>query len=253
MVAAATLSVDSGDHSAGRVLAIVPAHNEAAHVAAIVRGLLKQELPVLVIDDGSLDGTSEVAVLAGASVLRLDPNRGKGGALKAGFGYALEEGSATARWEAFLTVDGDGQHDVTAAPAFLQEWETTHPDLVIGARDYSGMPRVRSFTNSVSRLLFSWAVGQHVPDNQSGYRLHSRRMASAALDSEEEGFAFEVEEIAICLGRGYSLAWVPIPTIYNSESSDIRPWSHFAGFVRVIRRARRIKNLEKIRATRSGP
>jgi hypothetical protein len=77
-----------------------------------------------------------------------------------------------------------------------------------------------------------------MPDNQSGYRVHSRRIAEAALSSEEQGFAFEVEEIAICVGRGYTLAWVPIKTIYGTERSDIKPWTHFSSFIRVTRRAR---------------
>ena len=105
-------------------------------------------------------------------------------------------------------------------------------------RDYGRMPPIRWFTNTASRLLFSWALGQRIPDNQSGYRLHARRIAEAALASEEQGFAFEVEEIAICVGRGYQLAWVPIKTIYGTEKSDIKPWTHFSSFMRVTRRAR---------------
>ena len=116
---------------------------------------------------------------------------------------------------------------------------------MVGARDYNAMPRIRWFTNSVSRVLFSWAMGEHIPDNQSGYRLHSRRLAEMALASEEQGFAFEVEEIALCLGRGYKLAWVPIPTIYGTEKSDIKPWTHFSSFVRVTRRARRLMKKER--------
>ncbi len=101
------------------------------------------------------------------------------------------------------------------------------------------MPPIRWFTNTVSRRLFSWALGKTIPDNQSGYRLLSRRLAEAALTSPEVGFAFEVDEIAICVGRGYRLAWVPIKTIYGEETSDIKPWVHFVSFLRVTRRARR--------------
>ena len=75
----------------GAVLAVVPAHDEAPRVAAVVRGLIEQGLPVLAVDDGSTDGTGEVAREAGARVLRLEPNQGKGAALKAGFRLALGE------------------------------------------------------------------------------------------------------------------------------------------------------------------
>ena len=231
----------------GPVLAIVPAHNEAGRVGEVVRALVAHGLPVLVVDDGSIDSTGLEATEAGAQVLRLEPNRGKGAALKAGFREALSAGGVSPEpdWAAFLTLDADGQHDPAKVPDFLQAWEEGGADLVVGARDYNAMPRIRWFTNSVSRVLFSWAMGEHIPDNQSGYRLHSRRLAEMALASEEQGFAFEVEEIALCLGRGYKLAWVPIPTIYGTEKSDIKPWSHFSSFVRVTRRARRLMKAER--------
>ena len=113
------------------------------------------------------------------------------------------------------------------------------------------MPPVRWFTNSVSRVLFSSALGQRVPDNQSGYRLRSLRVAEASLESPEQGFAFEVEEIALCAGRGYTIAWVPIRTIYGTEVSDIKPWTHLVSFVRVTGRARHVMQAERRRSLRS--
>ena len=207
---------------------------------------------MLVVDDGSSDDTAAVARAAGARVLSLRPNRGKGAALKAGFGWRWAGSLQTTRrrpagrgdrawartWDAILTLDGDGQHDPAEAPAFIERWSQTGADLVVGARDYREMPPIRWFTNSVSRVLFSSALGQRVPDNQSGYRLRSPRVAEASLESPEQGFAFEVEEIAMCVGRGYTIAWVPIRTIYGTEVSDIKPWTHLVSFVRVTGRAR---------------
>jgi len=208
---------------------------------------------VLVVDDGSADDTAEQARVAGARVLSLRPNRGKGAALKAGFLEALS-GAVDSHWSAILTLDGDGQHDPAEAPAVLAAWTASGADLVVGARDYKQMPPVRWFTNNLSKLLFSWAVGEKIPDNQSGYRLRTRRVVEADLSSTEQGFAFEVEEIAICVGRGYKLAWVPIRTIYGTETSDIKPWSHFVSFMRVTRRARRRARQERRAiSTRSGP
>jgi glycosyltransferase involved in cell wall biosynthesis len=223
----------------GAILAIIPAHNEAGRIGGVVRAVAAQRLPLLVVDDGSMDNTGAEAAAAGARVLRQEPNRGKGAALKSGFREALAGPvSPGGEWAAFLTLDGDGQHDPAEIPRLLEAWAETGADLVVGMRDYRDMPPIRWFTNSVSRLLFSWALGQRIPDNQSGYRVHSRRLAEAALASEEQGFAFEVEEIAVCVGRGYELAWVPIKTIYGTEKSDIRPWKHFSSFIRVTRRAR---------------
>ncbi|MCX8032433.1 MAG: glycosyltransferase family 2 protein [Thermoleophilia bacterium] len=233
------------DDSEAALLVVVPAHNEATRVGPVVKALVAGHgLPVLVVDDGSSDNTAAEAKEAGATVLSLQPNRGKGAALKAGFREAL---GSEIQWAAIMTLDADGQHDPADVPNLVEAWRQTGADLVIGFRDYRSMPPVRRFTNTVSRLLLRSALGQWIPDNQSGFRLRSRRLAEAVLASPETGFAFEVEEIAICLGRGYNLAWVPVRTIYGEEKSDIRPWSHFVGFLRVALRARRRMKAEVLR------
>ena len=232
----------TADQAPPGLLAVVPAHDEAPRIQGVVHRLRARGLPVLVVDDGSHDDTEAQAEHAGADVLRLDPNRGKGGALKAGFARAL---GGDAGCEAILTLDGDGQHDPAEAPAFWAAWRATGADLVIGARDYRQMPPVRRLTNTVSRRILSHTLGTDIPDNQSGYRLYSRRLAEAILESPEQGFAFEVDAIAICLARAYRLTWVPIATIYGDERSDIRPWTHLVGFLRVNRMAR-----ERLRAER---
>jgi glycosyltransferase involved in cell wall biosynthesis len=232
-------SMTAGDDTftGARVVAVVPAHDEGPRIGSVVRALAAQGLPVLVVDDGSSDDTADLARAAGARVLSLSPNRGKGAALKAGFEEALKS-TAVPSCEAILTLDGDGQHDPSEVPSLLKAWRDEGAELVVGARDYLQMPPIRWFTNTLSKALFSWAVGERIPDNQSGYRLRTRRVADADLASTEQGFAFEVEEIAICVGRGYKLAWVPIKTIYGTETSDIKVWSHFVSFLRVTWRAR---------------
>ncbi|MCB0113146.1 MAG: hypothetical protein KDD84_03630, partial [Caldilineaceae bacterium] len=95
------------------------------------------------------------------------------------------------------------------------------------------MPWVRRLANTAGRLFFSWAVGAYIRDNQSGYRLLSRRMMDALLNSQEPGFEFEMEQIVVCLERGYRLAWVPIRTIYAGETSHIQPLQHVRNFVKL--------------------
>ncbi len=102
------------------------------------------------------------------------------------------------------------------------------------------MPPVRRLSNTLGGWVFSAAVGRHVPDNQSGYRLIGRQLMAALLDSDESGFEFEVEMIARCIALGLPIAEVPIRTIYGGEPSHIRPWRHFTEFLRVSRDARRI-------------
>ena len=216
-----------------RVLAIIPAHNEEARLGRVVAGAAVR-LPVLVIDDGSTDATRAAAESAGAEVLRLVPNRGKGAALRAGFRAAIERG-----FEAVVTLDGDGQHDPAEIPSLLQSFRADRPDLVIGARDFGGMPPVRRLANTLGRKVLRLAVGEDLPDNQSGYRIVSRRLMEASLASEEPGFGFEVEMIVTCLRRGWRIEWVPIRTIYAGEASHIRPLTHLWRFLRLAFRLRR--------------
>lgn len=213
-------------------LALIPAYNEAGNVANVVLGA-KLHLPVLVVDDGSTDDTVASAENAGAEVLRQSPNQGKGVALRAGFHLALDQG-----YQAVLTLDADGQHDPQEIPKFLQSYQQNQADLIIGERDFSQIPPVRRLANTLGRLSFSWALGQRIPDNQSGYRLISRRLIEALLDSDEHGFEFEVEMIAICVRNGYALAWVPIQTIYSGESSHINPLQHIRNFTRMVLKTR---------------
>jgi hypothetical protein len=154
-----------------------------------------------------------------------------------GFRRALAEG-----YDAVITLDADGQHDPDEIPRFLVALEarTERPELIIGQRDFGQMPPIRRLSNTVGGAAFSWAVGQRIPDNQSGYRLLGRHLMGAMAESRETGFEFEVEMIAVCLRRGWPLAWVPISTIYAGEPSHVKPIHHLRHFVRATRSARRL-------------
>jgi glycosyltransferase involved in cell wall biosynthesis len=227
-------AIRSDADPAPRVLAVIPAHDEGPRIGRVVRAA-SGWVPVLVVDDGSSDDTAAAARASGAEVFEQRPNRGKGAALRAGFRRAIAEG-----FDAAVTLDGDGQHDPAEISRFLDAWAAGHPDLVVGRRDFSRMPVSRRIANTVGGRAFSWAVGQHVPDNQSGYRLVSRRLMEEMLPSVEQAFEFEVEMLARTIARGWPIAWVPISTIYAGEPSHIRPVAHFRSFVRVVRQARRI-------------
>jgi glycosyltransferase involved in cell wall biosynthesis len=219
-----------------RILAIVPAHDEGPRIEAVVRGA-SQHLPVLVVDDGSSDDTAARAEAAGARVLRQVPNQGKGAALRAGFRLALDEG-----FDAVVTLDGDGQHDPAELPKLVQAFANgtpVRPELVVGQRDFARMPPIRPLSNLIGGAAFSWAVGQDVPDNQSGYRLLGRRLMEGTLSSDERGFEFEVEMLTLAIRDRLPIAWVPIRTIYAGEPSHIRPVDHLRQFIRIVRKARR--------------
>ncbi len=179
------------------------------------------------------DDTAAVAGAAGAAVLRHPANRGKGAALLTGLSWALEHG-----YEAVLTLDADGQHDPAEIPAFLAAYASDAGDLIIGCRDFGQIPPVRRIANTVGRATLSWALGQPIRDNQSGYRLVTRPVIEV-LQPTVGGFELEVEMIAQAVRAGLRLAWVPIRTIYAGERSHIEPLGHTVRYFKLIWRLRR--------------
>jgi len=211
-----------------RFMAVIPAYNEAEHIVQVVK-LARHYMPVLVVDDGSMDETARLAETAGAEVLRQVSNQGKGAALRAGFIHALDLGC-----EAVVTLDADGQHDPREIRKFLKAYIARPADLIIGQRNFSQMPLSRRLANTLGRWLFSWAMGQYIQDNQSGYRMLSRNFIQKLLDSTEQGFEFEVEMLVTCLKQHLDLEWVNIRTIYAGETSHIHALTHLTNFLRIV-------------------
>jgi glycosyltransferase involved in cell wall biosynthesis len=215
------------------ILALIPAYNADRFVGDVIKRA-RAFVPVITVNDGSKDNTLAAVRQTDATVIDQQPNQGKGVALRAGFSRALEMGA-----EAVIQLDADGQHDPTEIPLFLEKFKATSADLIIGERDFGGMPLVRRVSNTVGRTAFSWAVGRRVRDNQSGYRLLSRRLIEAVLGSKEQGYEFEMDMILIAVKRGWRIEGVPIRTIYGDEKSNIKPIQHVMHFFRMVRTARR--------------
>jgi len=213
-----------------QILALIPAYNEQAAIQTVVQQSMAF-LPVLVVDDGSTDATPAFARDAGALVIQNEKNLGKGASLRSGFRYALENG-----YHAVLILDADGQHDPQQIPLFLESYRQTNGNLTIGMRDFTKMPWSRRLANTLGTILINRLVRDHIPDNQSGFRLIDARLMGLLLDSQEMGFEFEVEMIFACLHAGLTIHWVPIKTIYADEKSHISPLSHVANYFRILRR-----------------
>ena len=217
----------------GSIVALIPAYNADPFIGNVVRRAQKH-IPVVVVNDGSKDRTLAEATAAGARIIDQQPNQGKGAALQRGFRELLSEGIG-----AVITLDADGQHDPDEIPLFVEKFRATRADLIIGERDFSKMPLVRRVSNTIGRLAFSWAMRRRIRDNQSGYRLLSRRLMEAVLASGERGFEFEMDMIVVAVKRGWRIDGVPIRTIYGEEKSNIKPLEHVVHFFRMVRQARR--------------
>jgi glycosyltransferase involved in cell wall biosynthesis len=215
------------------IVALIPAYNASPFVAEVIRKA-RAHVPVIAVNDGSSDRTLEELRKTDATIIDQQPNQGKGVALRTGFRAALDRGA-----DAVIQLDADGQHDPTEIPLFIEKHYTTAADLIIGERDFSGMPPVRRVSNTVGRAAFSWAIGRKVRDNQSGYRLLSKRLVEAVLQSKEHGYEFEMDMILIAVKRGWPIEGVPIRTIYGDEVSNIKPMQHVVHFFRMVRNARR--------------
>jgi glycosyltransferase involved in cell wall biosynthesis len=216
---------------------LIPAFNEEKHLGSVVE-VASKFLPVIVIDDGSIDRTVEIATKAGAIVFQQNPNQGKGAALQRGFSEVLKKD-----YDFLITLDADGQHNPQEIKLFLDSFLCEKKDLIIGYRDFSKMPLVRKLANISGGWLFSWAVRKKIMDNQSGYRLMSKELVNVVLDSNEHGYEYEVEIIVRCIQSGLKLGWVPIETIYGDEVSHIRPFKHFKNFLTLVLKTRKRMNL----------
>jgi glycosyltransferase involved in cell wall biosynthesis len=159
-------------------LAIVPAYNEADTITTVIEHLRTHapDFDVVVVDDGSTDSTARLAERCGARVLRLPFNLGIGGAVQAGFKYALEQG-----YDYCVQCDGDGQHD-TSHIARLQEAMEADPglDMVVGSRfltdDYRYPAPVSRRTGiHIFASVCSMIIRQRISDPTSGFRLCNRR------------------------------------------------------------------------------
>ncbi len=192
-----------------RRVAIVPARNEAACIADVVREIRAFDpgMEVVVVDDGSRDATGAVAAAAGARVVRLPFNLGIGGAVQTGFRYALERG-----FELAVRVDGDGQHDPAQLPALVRPVLEGDADIVVGSR-FAGPtgyrpPIARSLGIRVFARLVSVLVRQRLTDTTSGFQALNRRAMALFADDYPHDYP-EVEATVMLFRHRLRLVEVP--------------------------------------------
>ena len=204
--------------------AVIPCRNEAASIGEIVSAVRRQLPSVIVVNDGSTDGTADRAIAAGAETLRHPTRQGKGAALRTGWQRARECGFAWA-----LTMDGDGQHAPEDISAFLACAEATGAALVIGNRmDHANaMPWLRRQVNRWMSRRLSNLAGVPLPDSQCGFRLVNLAALSRVQLAAQQ-FEVESEMLVAFLTARCQVAFIPVRVIYESQSSKIRPlWDTF--------------------------
>ncbi|HEU4974696.1 MAG TPA: glycosyltransferase family 2 protein [Baekduia sp.] len=189
----------------------MPAYNESATILDVVRSV-REHAPgydVLVVDDGSTDDTTKLAELAGARVLRLPFNLGIGGAVQAGFVYALEQG-----YTHMVQIDGDGQHDPRELHHLEAAMDTDDLDVVCGSRfitddHHYPAPISRRTGIHIFAYTLSALVGQRVTDPTSGFRLYNRRAITLFARDYPHDYP-EVEAVLMLHHHRLTMREVPV-------------------------------------------
>jgi flavin-dependent dehydrogenase len=197
---------------------VIPVFDEVATIGDLVARAASHGT-VIVVDDGSADGSAEAAAEAGAIVLRTQGRRGKGGALRVGFGEALFRGA-----QRVVTLDGDGQHDPDDIPRLLAASADDPGALVIGSRLADGgasMEPARLNALRVASFFIDWLTGWGVGDTQSGFRVYPRALLEAVIP-RRGGFVLETEMLERATVAGFTIREVPL----SPGRAALRP-SHF--------------------------
>lgn len=208
---------------------IVPVYNNVGTINGVVQRILRFCQDVIVVDDGSTDGSSDSLEDLGAVVVRYEKNRGKGYALKTGFKEAKARG-----FERAITIDADGQHFPEDIPAFAAEAKK-HPDaMLVGSRNLrmENMPGGNTFANKFSNFWFRLQTGVNLPDTQSGFRLYQlNRIGKLHLLTSR--YEAELELLVFLCWKGVRMRPVGIRVYYPPEGERVTHFRPFWDFFRI--------------------
>lgn len=215
-----------------RISIVLPAKNEEAAIGGTVDAVLraisqyKPEIEVIVIDDGSTDGTAAAAEMVGARVIHHPYGKGNGAAIKTG--------ARVANGQIVVFMDADGQHDPSDIPRLLEKIEQGY-DMVVGARQKGSQASIgRGLANALYNRLASWMVGHQVEDLTSGFRAVRADKFSEFLYLLPNGFSYPTTSTMAFFRAGYSVSYVPIHAARRIGKSHIKLFRDGARFLIII-------------------
>jgi glycosyltransferase involved in cell wall biosynthesis len=224
--------IDISNATPENTAAIIPAYNAEKHLAETV-GRVSAFIPkehIIIVDDGSTDGTYDIAASLDTVLLQHEKNIGKGAALLTGIRQAQLMGMHFA-----MTIDADGQHNPAEIPKFFEIQRNTDAAIVIGNRmsDTKNMPFIRVCSNTLTSLILSFKMGKRVPDTQSGFRLLNTglfdKISIASIRYEAES-----EMLIKAAHVGAIIESVPVETIYEGAKSSIHPIKDSLRFLHMV-------------------
>jgi glycosyltransferase involved in cell wall biosynthesis len=193
-----------------KVVACIPALNEADKIGPIILKSSKLVDRVYVCDDGSTDMTAELSKALGAIVLQHETNMGKGASLRDLFKAALKENPGVV-----VVLDADGQHDPASIPSLIRPILEGEADIVIGSRFVDGAKTDAPFYRRLGLKVFSGNSKLGVHDTQSGLRAFSDKALTAISNFSTDGFGVESEELALAERNGLKVKEVPVDIRYE--------------------------------------
>ena len=214
---------------------VIPAYNEADTVRDVALRARRQCAHVIVVDDGSTDGTAEALARLDVTVLRNDENLGKAGSLYRGFAHALAQGAV-----GVLTLDADGQHAPEDIPLLLDAAAAQPTAFVIGARrrDQRRASFWRYLANRIADFWIGWAAGAPIEDSQSGFRLYPAALLRA-IDlphDRSRSFVFESEIVIEAARKGFPCRAVSVTVAPRAgqRASHFRPAGDIARITMMV-------------------
>lgn len=201
-----------------KVIAVIPAWNEAPRLRGVLASLIPQVSEIVVVDDGSGDETAEIARGESVHVIRHSLNRGQGAALKTGTLAALKLGA-----EVVVHLDADGQHDPAMLSTLLAPLTSNQADIVYGSRflgiEAEGMPPSRRVLLKAARKFSTYVLGvpHTITDPQSGLRAMKRQVAEG-LVFQQDGMAHCSEILRFVTRSPFRWQEVAVPVLYTQAS-----------------------------------
>lgn len=212
-----------------KIIAGIPAYNKQYPVCGVIHGAEKYVDEIIVVDDGSVDRTSEYAKRAGAIVLRHETNKKKTAAVQTLINEAIRRDA-----DALVLLDADGQHDPEEIPALLKPILEDGYEFVLGSRKLKESkkkgkrPFIRPLGQFVLKLSLGTITRNRYSDPECGFRTLSRR-AMEVMKFKGKGFSVEAEMIRLAEKHGLKTIEVPITEIYVEGGSTLNPWRHGPG------------------------
>lgn len=216
------------DSSSAKLSIILPAKNEAGAVSTTVSKIreLFPEAQIIVVNDGSVDATAELASASGADVVNHPYSKGNGAAIKTGARHASGD--------IIVFMDADGQHDPADIPRFLVKISEGY-DMVVGARQAGSQANfVRGLANSFYNRLASWMTGQKIEDLTSGFRAVRADRFLQFLYLLPNGFSYPTTSTMAFFRAGYSVTYIPIMAAKRIGNSHIRIMKDGVRFLLII-------------------